>query len=91
VFVISTSSSDGSCGTGTKDNNSGGSASSSASSSNGRKTSRRLSANPMDVDPYQVHWVRTHATRPKRKSTSEVLAAHAPKCLPAYEAAVSES
>jgi hypothetical protein len=67
------------------------SASSSASSSNGRKTSRRLSANPMDVDPYQVHWVRTHATRPKRKSTSEVLAAHAPKCLPAYEAAVSES
>jgi hypothetical protein len=38
-------------------------------------------------DPYRVHWVRTHATRPKHKTTAAVLAAHAPKCVAAYEAA----
>jgi hypothetical protein len=38
-------------------------------------------------DPSRVHWVRTHATRPKHKTTAAVLAAHAPKCVAAYEAA----
>ena len=66
----------------------------SRSASNGREmrlpSSRQTSTNGLVVDPYQVHWVRTHTTRPKRKSTREVLAAHAPKCLPAYEAAVAQ-
>ena len=59
---------------------------------------RRLTAapappNPQDVlpdgslNPFRVHWVRTHGIKPKCRDTPCYLTAHAPRCVSPYEAA----